>query len=85
MKSLKDIFGQIVYSNECTDAMLVFGEVHPELGRSSGEDRPAQKGRRDELDDVGHHLFLLWSMAHLRHQLHPINPFVLLQSDSCRK
>ena len=58
--------------------VLLFGEVHPKLGRSRCEDRPTQKWGGYELNDMWQNL-LLWRLAYLCHQFHSVYSFMLLK------
>lgn len=59
--------------------MLLLGQIHPKLGGSRGEDRPAQKWGRYELNNVRNHLLLLRRLVDLCHQFDSVHSFMLLK------
>lgn len=58
--------------------MLLFSEVHSKLCRSSCEDCPTQKRRRNKLNNMWDHLFLFSCMAYLCNKFDVIHSFTLL-------
>ena len=79
MCKLYDLFAYYITVTLEAHPVLLFGEVHSKLRRSSCEDGPTQKRGGYELNNMRHHLFLVQCLAHLCHKFHPVYSFMPLK------
>lgn len=86
--SLYNVLGSLTLICICVPLeahpVLLFGEVHSKLGRSSCKDSPTQKWGGYELHNMRKHL-LLWCLAYLCDKFNPVHSFTFLNKLTFRK